>query len=171
LTVDVLMAIAVALSVSLVLVLRVASSMLRPIGDLKRAIELVEHGRLDIAVPVTSGDEIGDLAHAFNRMVAGLAERERIRDAFGTFVDREVAEHILAHPDALAGEEVEVTVLFCDVRGFTSFAERAPAPEVVQTLNNLFRDRCPDRRPSRRPGRQVRGRWVDGRVWRSAPAS
>ena len=138
LAVDVLIAIAVALSISLVLVLRVAANMLRPIGDLKRAIELVERGRLDIAVPVTSGDEIGDLAHAFNRMVAGLEERERIRDAFGTFVDREVAAHILDNPEALAGEEVEVTVLFCDVRGFTRFAENAPAPEVVQTLNDLF---------------------------------
>jgi adenylate cyclase len=138
LAVDVLVAIAVALSISLVLVLRVAASMLRPIGDLKRAIELVESGRLHIAVPVTSGDEIGDLAHAFNRMVAGLEERERIRDAFGTFVDREVAAHILANPEALAGEDVEVTVLFCDVREFTRFAERAPAPEVVQTLNDLF---------------------------------
>jgi adenylate cyclase len=138
LAVDVLVAIAVALSVSLVLVLRVASSILRPIGDLKRGLQLVERGRLDFAVPVTSGDEIGDLAHAFNRMVAGMQERERIREAFGTFVDRDVAAHILASPEALAGEEVEVTVLFCDVRGFTSFAEQAPAPEVVQTLNDLF---------------------------------
>jgi class 3 adenylate cyclase len=138
LAVDVLIAIGVALSVSLLLVLRVAANTLRPIGDLKRAIALVERGRLDIAVPVTSGDEIGDLAHSFNRMVAGLEERERIREAFGTFVDRDVAEHILARPDALAGEDVEVTVLFCDVRGFTRFAEQAPAPDVVQTLNDLF---------------------------------
>jgi adenylate cyclase len=116
----------------------VAANTLRPIGDLKRAIALVERGRLDIAVPVTSGDEIGDLAHSFNRMVAGLEEREQIREAFGTFVDRDVAEHILARPDALAGEEVEVTVLFCDVRGFTRFAEQAPAPDVVRTLNDLF---------------------------------
>ena len=138
LAVDVLIAIGVALSVSLILVLRVAANMLRPIGDLKRAIELVERGRLDIAVPVTSGDEIGDLAHAFNRMVVGLEEQERIREAFGTFVDRDVAAHILANPATLSGEQVEVTVLFCDVRGFTRFAENAPAPEVVQTLNDLF---------------------------------
>jgi adenylate cyclase len=136
--VDTLTAIAVALSISLLLVLRVASAMLRPIGDLQRAIGLVEKGRFDIAVPVTSGDEIGDLAHAFNRMVAGLEERERIREAFGTFVDRDVAEHILANPETLAGEEVDVTVLFLDVREFTRLAERAPAPEVVQTLNQLF---------------------------------
>jgi class 3 adenylate cyclase len=135
---DVLIAIAVALTISLLLILRVAANTLRPIGDLKRGIELVERGRLDIAVPVTAGDEIGDLAHAFNRMVSGLEERERIREAFGTFVDREVAAHILDRPEALAGEEVDVTVLFCDVRGFTRFAERAPAPDVVQTLNDLF---------------------------------
>ena len=53
-------------------------------------------------------------------------------------MDRDVAEHILANPETLTGEEVEVTVMFLDVRGFTRFAEQAPAGEVVQTLNRLF---------------------------------
>lgn len=138
LAVNVLIASAVALTLSLLLVLRVASAMLRPVGDLRRGLDLVEAGRLDIAVPVTSGDEIGEMASAFNRMVAALADRERIREAFGTFVDRDVADHILASPGSLAGEEVEVTVMFLDVRGFTGFAERAPATEVVERLNQLF---------------------------------
>jgi adenylate cyclase len=138
LAVNILIASAVALTVSLLLVLRVTAAMLRPIGDLERAIEQVEGGRFDIGVPVTSGDEIGGLAAAFNRMAAGLAERERIREAFGTFVDPDVAEHILENPETAAGEEVEVTVMFLDVRGFTGFAERSPAPEVVETLNRLF---------------------------------
>jgi adenylate cyclase len=71
-------------------------------------------------------------------MVAGLRERERIRDAFGTYVDREVAEHILREGTSLEGEEVEVTVMFIDIRDFTSLAERLSAPEVVATLNRLF---------------------------------
>jgi adenylate cyclase len=71
-------------------------------------------------------------------MVAGLRERERIREAFGTYVDPEVAEHILENADAARGEEADVTVLFCDVRDFTGFAERSPPREVVSTLNSLF---------------------------------
>src|ERR687886_1953610 len=71
-------------------------------------------------------------------MVDGLRERERIREAFGTYVDRDVADHILREGTDLAGEEVEVTMMFIDVRDFTGFAERSTAPEVVATLNRLF---------------------------------
>lgn len=62
----------------------------------------------------------------------------RFDEAFGTYVDREVAEHILREGTNLAGEEVEVTAMFIDVRGFTGYAERTPAPEVVATVNRLF---------------------------------
>jgi adenylate cyclase len=71
-------------------------------------------------------------------MVEGLRERERIREAFGTYVDREVADHILREGTALEGEEVEVTMMFIDIRDFTSYAERLSATEVVATLNRLF---------------------------------
>ena len=76
-------------------------------------------------------------------MVGGLRERERIREVFGTYVDRDVAEHILEEGTAMEGEEVEVTLMFLDVRGFTGFAERAPAREVVATLNRLFERAVP----------------------------
>jgi adenylate cyclase len=102
------------------------------------AVERVEAGSLDQEVVVDQGGEIGFLQAGFNRMVAGLRERERIRETFGTYVDREVADHILRQGTALEGEEVEVTVMFIDIRDFTSFAERLSAPEVVATLNRLF---------------------------------
>jgi adenylate cyclase len=87
---------------------------------------------------VDDGGEIGFLQAGFNRMVAGLREREQIRAAFGTYVDPEVAEHILREGTSLEGEEVEVTMMFIDIRGFTSFAERLSARQVVATLNRLF---------------------------------
>ena len=71
-------------------------------------------------------------------MAEGLAERERIREAFGTYVDREVADHILRAGTDLGGEEVEVTMMFVDVRDFTGFAERSSAAVVVATINRLF---------------------------------
>ena len=71
-------------------------------------------------------------------MTEGLAERERLREAFGTYLDPEVAEHILREGTALEGDEVEVTAMFVDVRDFTGFAERETALVVVATLNRLF---------------------------------
>jgi adenylate cyclase len=120
------------------LVALLADSIAGPIRDLRDAAERVGGGDLDVRVPVVSVDETGALARSLNGMVVGRRERARIRDAFGTYVDREVADHILREGTSLAGEEVEVTALFLDVRDFTGFADRAPATEVVATLNRLF---------------------------------
>jgi class 3 adenylate cyclase len=130
--------IAVAAAISSWLVVLLADSVAGPIAELRRAADLVGGGDLQVQVPVVSVDETGALARAFNAMVGGLRERERIREAFGTYVDRDVAEHILREGTSLAGEEVEVTALFLDIRDFTGYAERSPAPEVVGTLNRLF---------------------------------
>ena len=71
-------------------------------------------------------------------MAEGLRDRERIRQAFGTYVDHDVAERILEEGTSLEGEEVEVTLLFLDVLDFTGYVERSDAREVVATLNRLF---------------------------------
>jgi len=136
--VAVLAAIGVATTLSLELTLLLTKSVMQPIRDLQHATDEVRQGDLSAAVPVTTGDEIGELAASFNDMVGGLRERERIRDAFGTYLDEEVAEHILSDGFREGGEEVEVSILFCDVKDFTSFAEGAEASEVVSCLNALF---------------------------------
>ena len=136
--VDALAATAVASTVSLLLVSRLSESLLRPMSELVAAASRVEAGDFEVHVPVVSGDEAGQVARAFNRMTAGLAEREQIRAALGTYVDPEVAERILAEGTSLAGEEVEVTVMFLDVRDFTGFAERSSPADVVATLNRMF---------------------------------
>jgi class 3 adenylate cyclase len=91
-----------------------------------------------VRVPVVCTDETGELTAAFNSMVSGLAERERLREAFGAFVDPGLIERVLAEGTDLRGEEIEASVLFLDVRGFTEFAERAAAHEVVACLNELY---------------------------------
>jgi adenylate cyclase len=120
-----------------------ASSIADPVDQVREAVSRVEEGSLDEEVPVNDGGEIGFLQAGFNRMVAGLRDRQRIRDTFGTYVDREVAEHILAEGTNLAGEEVEVTVMFIDIRDFTGLAERASAPDVLATVNGLFERAVP----------------------------
>ena len=133
-----LIALAVATAVSLDLSILLSKSILRPIADLRRATDAVREGRYDVSVPVTTGDEIGELAASFNQMIAGLAERERIREAFGTYLDHEVAEYILSEEFPEEGVELEVSVLFCDVREFTALAAEMDAKEVVAALNGLF---------------------------------
>ena len=138
LAIIVLVATAVAATVSLVLTLMLSNSISEPLLQLQGATRRIGRGDFGTRVPVVTTDETGDLARSFNEMAAGLAERERIREAFGTYLDREVAEHILREGTSLAGEEVEVTVMFLDVRDFTGFADRSPAPQVVAMLNRLF---------------------------------
>jgi adenylate cyclase len=120
------------------LVSAAARSISDPVERVRAAVERVEEGSLDHEVVVDDGGEIGFLQAGFNRMVAGLREREQIRAAFGTYMDPDVAAHILREGTSLEGEEVEVTMMFIDVRGFTSFAERLSARQVVAALNRLF---------------------------------
>ena len=135
---DVLVALLVSTTISLELTVLLSKSILRPLRDVSRAVERVAEGDYDVSVPVTTGDELGELAANFNQMVEGLAERERLREAFGTYLDSEVAEYILSEGFTEEGVEVEVTVLFCDVRDFTEFASGATPQEVVAALNRLF---------------------------------
>ena len=109
-----------------------------PIIDLRDATRRVGAGDLGVRVPVVSTDETGELAASFNAMVAGLGERERLREAFGAFVDPAVTERVLAEGADLRGEAVEVSLVFLDVRGFTAVAESTGAHEVVGRLNTLY---------------------------------
>jgi len=136
--VAVLAAIGVATTISLELTILLTRSIMQPLADLQRATDQVSEGDFDAEVPVTTADEIGELAASFNGMVTGLRERERIRQAFGTYLDEEVAEHILSDGFDEGGEAVDVSILFCDVKDFSSYAATAPAREVVACLNKLF---------------------------------
>jgi class 3 adenylate cyclase len=135
---DVIVAVLVAFTISFELTALVTKSVLDPVGDLLRATERVTKGDLSTRVPVVSGDEMGSLAASFNEMVRGLAEREALRDAFGSYVDPDVADRVLREGELLEGEQVEATMLFVDICDFTAFAENASAREAVAQLNDFF---------------------------------
>jgi adenylate cyclase len=135
---NVLIALFVSFTISFELTVLLSRSILRPIEDLEAATERIRQGRFDEHVPVTTSDEFGELSSAFNQMVDGLAERERLREAFGTYLDEEVAEHLISEDFQPAGEEVEVSLVFVDVRNFTAAAAQASASDVVARLNELF---------------------------------
>ena len=116
-------------------------SLADPISAVRRGMERIEQGDLDVSVPVDDGGDVGLLETGFNRMAAGLRERERLRDLFGRYVGREVAEAALEEEGdvQLGGEVRDVAVVFVDVIGSTSLAGRRPPTEVVALLNDFFR--------------------------------
>jgi adenylate cyclase len=120
-----------------------SSSITRPISQLRDAARRVGRGDLGVRVPLASTDESGELELAFNEMVAGLQQRERLREAFGTFVDPDLTERVLEEGTDLAGDEVELSILFMDIRGFTSYSETAEPREVVARLNDLYGEVVP----------------------------
>lgn len=118
----------------------IARSLLQPITILSDAMAKVADGDLNVSVPVTSNDEVGELTGRFNTMVEGLREREKIRETFGRYVDENVAATILRRQGegALAGETGEATILFTDIAGFTTIAEYLQPHELVSALNDYL---------------------------------
>ncbi len=110
-----------------------------PVHDLLAGTVRVRHGDLDAPVPVSSLDELGELVGAFNEMQRGLKERAALHAAFGSYVDPALAQRLIESGSALfAGEDIEVSVLFTDVRDFTSYAESVTPTGAVERLNRLF---------------------------------
>ena len=117
-----------------------ARSVSDPLEGVRRAIGRVEAGHLDVEVTVDDGGEVGLLQAGVNRMVAGLRERQHLRDLFGRHVGDEVARQALGRGAGLGlgGEQREASALFIDLIGSTALAASRPATEVVDTLNALF---------------------------------
>ena len=115
------------------------SPSLQPVRDLAAGTKRVAAGHYSQRLPVVQDDDLGTLTASFNRMQAGLAERQRLHAAFGTYVDPALAARLLSQgDDVFTGERREVTVMFVDIRDFTPFAEANSAEDVVARLNALF---------------------------------
>jgi len=115
----------------------------RPILALVGAAQHVAAGDFDTAVSVRRRDEIGELGTTFNTMLAGLRDRERVRaeleraERLKRFFSPQLAELLSAGNESmLASHRREITVLFCDLRGFTAFAEKADPEDVMRLLRD-----------------------------------
>ena len=110
-----------------------------PVGEVVDAMAEVEHGRIGTYVGAYERSQIGRLQTGFNRMVAGLAERDRLRDLFGRHVGADVAQRAIEEGASLSGDVVDAAVLFIDLVGSTQLAESVPPQEVASVLNDFFR--------------------------------
>jgi adenylate cyclase len=137
-TVSMLFLALVGLGVGLAATVIAARSVGDPVRAVQGAMASVERGEFDTRVHVNDGSEVGQLQAGFNRMAAGLAERERLRDMFGRHVGQDVARAALDGELRLGGEEREVAILFVDVIGSTTLAASRAPTEVVALLNAFF---------------------------------
>lgn len=118
----------------------VSTGITRPVRRLLDGTRAVEAGRLDGSIDVTTRDEIGQLTAAFNNMVEQLRHKERLRETFGRYVDPRVVEGLI-DPQSLAasnGERRVMTVLFCDMKGFTSLSEGMTPQGLVKVMNHYL---------------------------------
>src|SRR5262249_61115359 len=100
----------------------------------------VEAGHLDRSIDVTTRDEIGQLSAAFNRMIEQLRHKEKIRETFGRYLDPKIVEDLIDRPTLAAteGQRQIMTVMFCDVKGFTSLSEGMTPQGLVKVMNRYF---------------------------------
>jgi adenylate cyclase len=115
-----------------------ARAVAEPLRLLRRALDRVARGDLDVSVPIGSTSEIGRLEHSVNELAANLRERERMREVFGRHVGPQVAERALTGGADLTGDLREVTTLFVDVTGSVQLSTGLPPREFVATLNRLL---------------------------------
>ena len=116
----------------------VTRSITSPIKAIQNAMASVEENHLDTGVPVTSNDELGYLSERFNEMVEGLRQGELLRKLFGLYVSPEVARAAVETGAGLGGELVTSTILFSDLRDFTSISERMSPEKLINLINRYM---------------------------------
>ncbi|MCH9611351.1 MAG: hypothetical protein S4CHLAM81_15260 [Chlamydiales bacterium] len=83
-------------------------------------------------------DEVAKLARSFEEMVKGLQEKEKIRGVLDKVVSKDVATEILKTQIHLGGEDRHVSVLFSDIRSFTTLTEHLSPHETIDLLNSCM---------------------------------
>lgn len=111
-----------------------------PITKLRVSAKALGSGQFSNRVSIYRNDEFGDLALAFNRMAEDLELNEKVKSSFGRYVTPEIMDMILKNPDShwMKGSKVEASVLFVDIRDFTSLSEDKTPESIVDLLNEYF---------------------------------
>lgn len=130
----------VAAGAVMLLSIPLSSGLLRPIFRLFEGTKEIAMGNFDYRIPEIRKDELGTLVKSFNRMASELKKKEILSGVFNRYVSPHLAEEILKDPEKirLGGDRREVTVMFADIRGFTSIARGLPPEETVELLNRYF---------------------------------
>lgn len=127
-----------AITFAMMLSSMLAKSLSDPVQALAEHTRRITRGDYQTHVMLRSSDEFSQLAEAFNQMTDGLAERDRMRDLLDKNLSPEIAAQLLKEGSVLGGEEREVTILFVDIKGYSSMAEQLPPTVLISTLNHYL---------------------------------
>jgi class 3 adenylate cyclase len=118
----------------------VSTGITRPVRRLLEGTRAVEAGHLEGRIDITTRDEIGQLTAAFNAMVEQLRRNEKMRETFGRYIDPRVVETLVDRPALAAadGQRRVMTILFCDMKGFTSLSEGMTPQGLVKVMNHFL---------------------------------
>jgi adenylate cyclase len=135
-------------AVFIVIAFLFARTFTRPLRALTDSASAIERGDLEHAkVSLSRRDELGRFADTFNAMIDGIKARQRERDIFGRMVSPEVREKLLNGELKLGGENLRVSVLFSDIRGFSTMSEKMSPHDIVMLLNEYLTEMTEAVRP------------------------
>ncbi len=120
------------------LALAFAGRIARSVKGISDAAKRVKEGDYVVAPVLQTNDELESLTIHFNEMVEGLKERDRLKETFGRYLTRQVADHLMSGDQQLGGQLVPATVLFSDIRSFTAISERMEPKALLDFLNEYF---------------------------------
>ncbi len=128
------------LVIGIIVSILLVNIMVRPIRYLVEGVRAIGEGKYDVQIKIKTRDELGELTEAFNNTAKSLKEKELLKGAFSKYVSSSIMEEILNDPTKLSlhGKKVKTTILFADIRGFTSMAENLQPEEVVDIINEYL---------------------------------
>lgn len=132
---QILMFSGLAIVVALIISLLLSHGLSVPLHQLVDGTEEIKQGNFEVKVPVSSKDELGQLAQSFNEMTTDLALKEKYHNVLNMVTDKDVASELMKGQVTLGGEKRKISVLFCDIRGFTALTEGMDPGEVIAMLN------------------------------------
>jgi class 3 adenylate cyclase len=129
------------------LAILLAQIFVRPIRRLEEGAQRISAGDYDVAIPVNSRDEIGDLTVAFNEMGRSLTVKEDLINEqrretdllLNSLMPETIAERFKQGEESIAVEHQNVTVIFADIVGMEQLQAELSSQESLSLLNELFR--------------------------------
>jgi len=131
-------------ALSLLVAWRYGRTLQEDADEILAGVGQIGRGRFEVALDDTRPDELGEIAGGINGMAQGLILRERIREAFGRFVNPAVAEDFIeryartGQAAVLGGKRRQLAFLFSDLRDFTSLSETLGPEDLVLLLNDYL---------------------------------